>query len=210
MADLRDYPISFPYGATSAPYSATRPHRGSDRAAPLNTPIIIGATQIGLVGTTGLSTGPHCHLQAGKDEWAQTTINPDAYWFKGGTVVKVGFGTEWGNYVCIRVGDVNAFYCHLNKITTSVGQVIEEVEVSTMDLNLARQQADVQWGWGERSPERDEILKRDIVGKESNERIDFMYNHKWGVDYRLYLQKLKAESINADYVKADVYIKVPK
>src|SRR5690606_36400166 len=118
---LANYPINFPYGATSSPYSSSNPHRGSDRAAPTGTPINIGSTIIGTVGETGYTFGAHCHLQAGRDEWAQNTINPDPYWFKGGVVERTGKGSEWGNYVCIKVGDVYVYYCHLDTINVKAG-----------------------------------------------------------------------------------------
>lgn len=121
---LKNYPISFGYNATTTLNGKPYTHKGSDRAAPTGTKIIIGSTTIGETGNTGLSTGPHCHLQAGKDEWAQETINPDPYWFKGGTVHSTGYGDQWGNYICIKVGDVYVYYCHLSEINVKKGQKI--------------------------------------------------------------------------------------
>jgi hypothetical protein len=123
---LKDYPITFPYGATSAPYSATRPHRGNDRAAPLGTPIVIGDTTIGLVGSTGLSSGSHCHTQAGTDKACQDTFNPSPLEFKGGTVVNTGFGSEWGKFVTIQVGKEFITYAHMSEIGVQINQVIKE------------------------------------------------------------------------------------
>lgn len=133
---LKDYPISFGYLETATINGKPYVHRGSDRAAPTGTKIIIGNTTIGEVGNTGLSTGSHCHLQAGKDEWAQNTINPDPYWFKEGTVHNTGYGDQWGNYICIKVGDVYVYYCHLSKINVSKGQKITKGDdmIPTRDL----------------------------------------------------------------------------
>ncbi len=127
--NIDQYPIDFPYGATSEPYSPAHPHRGNDYPLVFE-PVIIQGTQIGKSGNSGSYKGqtyaPHCHVQAGRDEWAQTTIDSKPYVGKPGTVEKTGNGSEWGNYVAIRVGDVNVFYCHLSRIDVKVGQVIEE------------------------------------------------------------------------------------
>lgn len=127
--NLDQYPIYFPYNAISAPYSPSRPHKGNDYALQQGDPIIIKGTKIGLTGQTGWTDGPHVHVQAGRDEWAQSPINPSPYVGKPGTVVKTGYGDQWGNYVCIRVGDVNVFYCHMSQIIASVGQIIGGEEI---------------------------------------------------------------------------------
>lgn len=122
-----DYPISLGFGEYGAAgYTQSRPHKGNDYSAGRFVPVLVVGVQIGLTGSTGNVTGPHVHVQAGRDEWAQNPINPTPYVGKAGIVVKTGRADQWGNYVCIRVGDVNVFYCHLDSINVKVGQVIKE------------------------------------------------------------------------------------
>ena len=59
----KDYPVTFPYGATTAPYSPAHPHTGEDRKMPLGTAIEVNGVQVGIAGTTGQSTGVHTHTQ---------------------------------------------------------------------------------------------------------------------------------------------------
>lgn len=119
------YPITFPYGATDAPYSPARPHKGNDRPTPMGTKIRIGSTVIGLTGNSGLSTGPHLHSQAGTDEWCQNTLQPDQYEFKPGKVVHVGNASQWGNYIIMQVNpDRYICYAHLSEIMVKEGQEI--------------------------------------------------------------------------------------
>lgn len=120
----RDYSVSFPYGATSSPYSPASPHRGNDRPCPNGTPIVIGDTTIGWTGMTGWATGPHLHTQAGTDEWCQRTFEPTGLEFQPGTVVHWGWADQWGNYVIIQVGGGYICYAHLSQTNVSVGQVI--------------------------------------------------------------------------------------
>lgn len=129
MRDLSSYPISFPYGVTTAPYNPSHPHRGDDRAAPLNTPVVVQGVTIGLVGMTGFATGPHCHNQ----EWQGNKLNvrKPQNAFKGGTVSEVdpigntGDGSL-GKYVTVRNDDGwNTSYCHLNVVKVKVGDKLQ-------------------------------------------------------------------------------------
>lgn len=132
----KDYKVTYPYGATTPPYSPSRPHRGNDRPTPMATPIVIGSTTIGLTGNSGSYMGmtydPHLHTQAGTDQACQNTFNPSAIEFKGGTVVATGYGSQWGNYITIKVAtDKYITYAHLSKINVIVGQVIKETTVAS-------------------------------------------------------------------------------
>lgn len=127
MKALHEYRVSYPYGATSPPYSKSRPHRGNDRAAPCGTPVVIGRTQIGVVGTTGRSSGCHTHTQAGTDLGCQKTFNPTPLEFKPGKVVNLRTTNtgDWGKFITLKVGTKYITYAHLSRVGARVGQVIK-------------------------------------------------------------------------------------
>jgi len=123
-----NYPITFAYGDVDGVYYTNlNPHRGNDRPTPSGTPVVIGGVTIGLTGNTGLTSGPHIHLQAGYDEWCQSTVEPSPYEFQPGTVTSAGYGSQWGNYIIIRtLSGVYICYAHLSQINVQEGQVIGE------------------------------------------------------------------------------------
>lgn len=138
---VKNYKISFPYGATSSPYSPSRPHRGNDRSAPCGTPVVIAGKTIGLVGTTGISTGCHLHTQAGSDIGTQNTINPTKHEFQSGTVVRTRNTNTgaWGKYVTIRNDSgVYVTYAHLSEVKVKVGQIIKENTVKLTRKQVGR------------------------------------------------------------------------
>lgn len=127
-----DYPVTFPFGATTFPYSKQHPHMGEDRKMPLNTEVWVSKTLIGLAGTTGKSTGVHTHTQK---IVSGEVVNP-----KGGgfnvplPAVVIETGTLWtnplkyreiGNFVRIKdaKGVVWSFF-HLNKVLVKKGDKI--------------------------------------------------------------------------------------
>lgn len=123
MKDASTYPVTFPYGATSSPYSVAHPHRGDDRPTPSGTPVVISGVTIGLTGATGNVTGPHLHVQEWQSDVADTRKPQNA--FKPGTVIQTSSSSDFGNYITIKTADGwNDSYCHLSKINVTVGQVI--------------------------------------------------------------------------------------
>ena len=138
MATASDYSVSFPYGATSAPYSPSRPHRGNDRPCPTGTPVVIGSTTIGLTGATGYTFGAHLHIQEWSGSYANTRKPRNE--FKGGKVINVDLnGTQgdgsFGKFISIQTSDgwVDS-YCHLSKINVKVGQVISGTATGGNDV----------------------------------------------------------------------------
>jgi len=138
----QDYKITFPYNATTAPYSVVRPHKGNDRKMPVGVPVVINSVVVAYSGQTGSYNGvpnlPHLHTQAGTDQACQNTVDPTPFEFKPGTVVALRTTNEnqWGKYITIKtLSGMYITYAHLSQINVTVGQVIggnmpspEEVE----------------------------------------------------------------------------------
>lgn len=127
----KDYPVTFPYGATSAPYgTSTNPyHRGDDRGMPLGTAVVVNGVVIGLSGSTGWSSGPHLHIGkwlSGKD------VNPNGGGFDlpNAKVTQVGEDSVNGKFVRIQSDNFSWVYLHLSKQLVSVGQVLQGVDMS--------------------------------------------------------------------------------
>lgn len=118
----KDYAITFPYGATSAPYSPSHPHRGDDRPCPIGTPVVIDNITIGLTGATGRVTGAHLHIQEWQGSPSNTRKPQNS--FKGGTVTTVAVSSDFGIYVTITKDGWNTSYCHLSGTNVQVGQEI--------------------------------------------------------------------------------------
>lgn len=128
MATAIDYGITFEYGATDPVYYVPpRFHRGNDRPCPSGTAVVVSGVTIGYTGATGLVSGPHLHTQSGTDIACQNTFNGNGITeFKSGKVVATGYGSQWGNYVTVQVGDKYVTYCHLSQINVSYGQEITQ------------------------------------------------------------------------------------
>lgn len=147
--NITDRPVTFPFGATNPPYSPANPHKGWDFDFK-NEPVYWGGTNIATSGNSGsfrgLTYDPHLHCQGGYDEWAQQAIDCKPYLDMPGIVVKVGSAPQWGKYVCVRVGDVNVFNCHLSWINVLIG---DKVGGNIMaDIKIEGAPASVSWGEG--------------------------------------------------------------
>lgn len=201
--DASQYSINFPYGATSEPYSQAHPHRGDDRAAPEGTPVLVAGVQIGIVGSTGLSTGPHLHLQEYQGSPANTRQPQNS--FKGGTVIAATSSSDFGNYVTIQISDGwNDIYAHLSRIDVTVGQVIGGNEVSTVGDNEIDQMSWAYFGYGASQEFIDEHR-----GTESNTFERFMYNHPVAIEYRKQVTAWREAAEAGKYkpINQTVYIK---
>lgn len=126
MRDASTYPITTPYGYVAGYPLNNGFHKGVDRAAPLGTPVIVNDVVIGLVGSTGASTGNHLHI--GRFVGGQVT-NPGAQGFslkQPATVFSTGYDATNGNYVKVTDGDgVLWVYLHLQKFLVTKGQKLE-------------------------------------------------------------------------------------
>lgn len=131
--NIDQYKITFSYGDRATINGSLYIHRGND--LPLRfEPVIIQGTQIGISGETGKAVGPHVHVQAGRDEWAQQTIDSAPYIGKPGLVFRTGEASEWGKYVCVKVGDVYVYYCHLSQINVKQGQEVGKMEEISLEI----------------------------------------------------------------------------
>lgn len=142
MASIWDYKVSFPYGATSAPYSPISPHKGEDRAAPMGVAITVNGNIIGYVGTTGYSTGTHLHV----GKWKGSNHYPPnggGATFTNAVVTQVAEDTVNGKYVRIQADGYSWVYLHMSRQTATVGQVLKQV-TSTKGDNVFQNDKEVQ------------------------------------------------------------------
>lgn len=104
----KDYPVTFPYGATTAPYSPAHPHTGEDRKMPLDERVAIevNGVVVGYAGTTGNSTGIHTHTQ--RQDKNGKVIHPQGGGFdvsQPTIVTATGFNSSIGNFVRYKDGN---------------------------------------------------------------------------------------------------------
>lgn len=183
-----DFPISFPYGAVSAPYSAAHPHRGDDRPCPEGTPVVINGVTIGLTGHTGLAIGPHLHIQEWQGNVANTRKPQNA--FKPGQVVAATQSSDFGNYVSIVTADGwTDSYCHLSQINVKVGQQIGD-EVSTVGEVEFHDLYEAFFGPMTNNPPTDGDRKR-WIGAETNTVLRAMQADPRHPAWLSYIEDLK-------------------
>lgn len=161
-----DYPVVYPYGYSAA-YGPNF-HTGEDRPAPLGTSVPVNGVVIGLVGSTGLSTGNHLHI--GKWNGGQhyppagggQTLGQDAIVTQ---VDNVG-NTNNGKFVRINSGGFDYVYLHLSKVNVTVGQRLQGGDMGAAEQARIRQL--------EESEQRlaKEVVARDnaLVGRDQRIR----------------------------------------
>jgi len=127
MKQAKDYPITFKYGATTNPYSPSRPHLGADRAMPTGTPVIVNGATIGLAGSTGKSTGPHLHIQKVSGGKVVNPLNTGFTLKAPVKVIETGNNSMIGKYVRLENGSGQVYsYFHLSNITVKRGQILKK------------------------------------------------------------------------------------
>lgn len=131
MKTAKDYPVTFPYGATTAPYSPAHPHRGEDRSMPLRTPVTVNNVLIGYAGTTGRSSGVHTHTQKVANGAVQHPRGGGFTVPSPVTITETGYKSDIGNYV--RYRDANGVIWsifHFDEVVVKQG-LLKEIDVPT-------------------------------------------------------------------------------
>lgn len=190
MKDASQYPVSFPYGATSSPYSPSNPHKGDDRAAPGGTPINVNGTVIGLVGTTGYSTGNHLHLGKFVNGTA-TNPNGQGFNLQNPVVDSTGYDATNGNYVRIRDAQgVIWVYLHLSQINVKKGDVLGAMTKQDV-TNIFKSS-----GWTGSISEGDYVYWT-TPGRTPAQLAQTIYDSSWNNDVRY-----KAQNYDKDVAAA--------
>lgn len=144
--EAKDYPVTFPYGATTAPYSPAHPHLGEDRKMPKGTPIPVNGVLVGYAGSTGKSTGDHTHNQ--RQDKNGKVINPQGGGFevpKPTVVTETGYKADSIGYY-VRYRDGNGFIWsifHMDKpASVRVGQQLIKGDNMQQDIDVLYKQVD--------------------------------------------------------------------
>lgn len=167
---VTDYQVTTPYGWVEGYPLHTDPshpgqgfHQGIDYGCPTGTPVVVNGVQIGLSGSTGESTGPHCHIGVFINGVVQDPGVGNGLNFNNAVVYDTGSDDLDGNYVRISADGALWNYLHLSQINVSKGQLLTEEEMSTIgevefndlfraffgDINLVKESDRKAWIGGE-------------------------------------------------------------
>lgn len=206
MSQAADYPITFPYGATSPPYGTPEypHHKGCDRAMPVGTPVIVNGVQIGLSGNTGtMTSGPHCHT--GRFINGQDT-NPGngGFVFNSAVVTQIGEDADDGKFVRIQADGASWVYLHLSEQTCTVGQTLVAPIINkeyVMDDDAAKD----LWRLGlHREPENDQVW-RPWSGKTFNDGSDYFRGQpEWLTQNDILLRAYPALTANVTNLQSQI------
>lgn len=132
-----DYPVTFPYGATTDPYSEKHPHLGEDRSMSTGTPVAVNNQVIGLSGNSGHvepkptdanpNAGAHLHIQRVMEGNVVKPLGGGFALPAPVTVTDTGERADIGKYIRLRDANGEVWsYFHLSEIKVKVGDKIGE------------------------------------------------------------------------------------
>jgi hypothetical protein len=136
MRDIWSYGIAFPYGYSVA-YGSTF-HTGEDWTVTdfrTDIPVTVNGVTIGIAGSTGKSTGIHCHV----GKWLGGQHYPPngaGKQFDSAVVTEVHpqDTDDNGKYVRIQADGYSYVYLHLSSILVTKGQALKGGNVATNAL----------------------------------------------------------------------------